>query len=105
MLNRIGKYLAHNGMFSTSLHARRAKGCCQHDWILRARHDVSTGYVLPGWSVTERVKLRTGRDNSKYGRVSCVNLPHRKVTPRNPNHCGGNANPAAAAARTLASVV
>jgi len=100
-----GKYVARNGMFATSLHARRAKGCCRHDWILRSRRDVSTGYVLRGWSVTERVKLRTGRDNGKYGRASCVNLPRRKVTPRNPNHCGGNAKPAAAAARALASVV
>jgi len=54
-------------MFSTSLHARRAKGCCRHDWILGARHDVSAGYVLRGLSVTEQVKLRTGRDNGKYG--------------------------------------
>jgi len=70
MLNRLGKYLARNGMFSTSLHARRAKGCCQHNWILRARRDVLTGYVMRGWSVTERVKLHTGRDNSKYGWAS-----------------------------------
>jgi len=67
MLNRIGKYLVCNGMFSTSLHARRAKGCCWHDSILGTRRDVSTGYVLRGWSVTERVKLRTVRDNGKYG--------------------------------------
>jgi len=100
-----GKYVVRNGMFATSLHARCAKGCCRQDWILRSRHDVSTGYVLRGWSVSERVKLRTGRDNGKYGRASCVYLPHRKVTPRNPNHCGGNAKSAAAAARALASVV
>jgi len=62
------------------LHARRANGCCQHDWMLRAQHNVTTGYVLRGWSVTERVKLGTGRDNGKYGRASCVNLPCRKVT-------------------------
>ena len=74
MLNRIGKYLECNGMFSTSLHALRAKGCSRYDWILGARRDVSTGYVLRDWSVTERVKLRTGRDNGKYGRASCVNL-------------------------------
>jgi len=70
MLNRIGKYLARNGMFLMSLHARRAKGCCWHDWILCARRDVSTGYVLRGWLVTEQVKLHTGRDNSKYGWAS-----------------------------------
>jgi len=105
MLNLIGKYLSRNGMFSTSLHTRRAKGCCWHDWILHARRDVSTGYVLRGWSVTERVKLHTGRDNGKYGWASLVNLPHRKVTAGNPNHCGCNAKPAAAAARALASVV
>jgi len=70
MLNRIGKYLARNGMFSTSLHALRAKGCCRHDWILRTRRDVLTGYVPRGWSVMERVKLCTGRDNGKYRRVS-----------------------------------
>ena len=39
------------------------------------------------------------------GRAIFVNLPRRKVTPRNPNHCGGNAKPAATAAHTLASVV
>jgi len=105
MLNRIGKYLAHNGMFSTSLHAWCVKGCCRHDWILGARRDVSTGYVLRGRSVTERVKLRTGQDKGKYGWVSCVNLPRRKVTPQNPNHCGSNATPAAAAARALESVL
>jgi len=70
MLNRMGKYLARNVMFSTSLHVRRTKGFCQHDWILRARRDVSTGYVLRGWSVTERVKFRTGWDNGKYGWAS-----------------------------------
>jgi len=100
-----GKYVAHNGMFAMSLHAQRAKGCCRHDWILRSRRDVSTGYVLRGWSVTERVKLRKGCDNGKYGQASCVNLHRRKVTPRNPNHCGGNTKPAATESRDLASIV
>jgi len=45
-------YSANEIMIPARLHARRAKGCCRHDWMLGGRKDV---VGMTGCSAHERM--------------------------------------------------